>query len=464
MKKLQSPWTHQIKRSRELSSLNKNHKANVCIVGGGISGVVSAYYILKHTSHSVILLEAHQVAHGATGHNAGQLVGELERSVSSIVAEFGLPKTIDLLRSIDSAWGLLEEILHEANLDIPYSTFMGYNIFTTEKQIVDYLHDLALLHEGGLHNHKLLVSDAHISDLNIPEKLKQYTELVPHESILSLGETINPQYIAAYPLRKGCLNSALLTEKLVNFLIATYGSDRFSVYEETPVTNISLHNGSAKVTSNEYVVECDKVLLCTNGFENFTINDVNSNINMNFHKNLKGNIGYMFARTEKVGLKPSANAYFEKSFDEPRSPSHDISKDIVYGAEYVYATRRPYDLSDSQPKNLFCLGGRGLPVEDTSIYNKEHVYQESVLNEYVDFIQKNFSPTELDEDHQEFIWHGLMGYTANGLRLVGFEKRNPVLMYNLGCNGIGILPAIWGGLRISNLLNGEKTESLFDPK
>jgi hypothetical protein len=58
----------------------------------------------------------------------------------------------------------------------------------------------------------------------------------------------------------------------------------------------------------------------------------------------------------------------------------------------------------------------------------------------------------------------LMGYTANGLRLVGFEKRNSVLMYNLGCNGIGILPAIWGGLRISNLLNGEKSESLFDPK
>ena len=58
-----------------------------------------------------------------------------------------------------------------------------------------------------------------------------------------------------------------------------------------------------------------------------------------------------------------------------------------------------------------------------------------------------------------------MGYTPNGLRCIGPEPLNPVLMYNLGCNGVGILPSVYGGKKISQFLNNEDlTPSLFDPK
>ncbi len=139
----------------------------------------------------------------------------------------------------------------------------------------------------------------------------------------------------------------------------------------------------------------------------------------------------------------------------------------MYAHEYVYVTRRPYDLNSEQPKNLFCLGGKGLPIEDTSSYSKEHGYHTDIRTEYEKFMSNTFNPNPLDDTipHQEkFFWHGLMGYTADGIRLVGFEPTAHALMYNLGCNGIGIMPAIWGGKRIANLLNGDTTKSLFDPR
>ncbi|MDI9355183.1 MAG: hypothetical protein QM532_03265 [Cyanobium sp. MAG06] len=38
-------------------------------------------------------------------------------------------------------------------------------------------------------------------------------------------------------------------------------------------------------------------------------------------------------------------------------------------------------------------------------------------------------------------------------------------MYNLGCNGVGIMPSIYGGERIVKILNKETLEeSIFDPK
>lgn len=238
---LRSPWTSQLKRSRTLQTLTIDTETDICIVGGGIAGIVSAYYVLKYTNHRVVVLEAFEVGHGATGHNGGQLLAELERSIASMVNEYGLEKTITGLQSVESAWLLLEEILRDANLDLPYSTFIGHNFFTTKKQIENQLADLILAHQGGLHSRKMYISENHIDDLGLDNQYAPYYEVVPHESILSLGETVNDQYIAAYPLRKGCLNSAMLTEQLVSFLLETYGENRIRVYEHTSVSEMDLH-------------------------------------------------------------------------------------------------------------------------------------------------------------------------------------------------------------------------------
>jgi glycine/D-amino acid oxidase-like deaminating enzyme len=65
----------------------------------------------------------------------------------------------------------------------------------------------------------------------------------------------------------------------------------------------------------------------------------------------------------------------------------------------------------------------------------------------------------------DFVWHGLMAYTEGQIRVVGAEPRNPVLLCNLGCNGVGFLPSIHGGHRVARLLSGERlAPSLFDPR
>jgi len=59
----------------------------------------------------------------------------------------------------------------------------------------------------------------------------------------------------------------------------------------------------------------------------------------------------------------------------------------------------------------------------------------------------------------------VIGYTGNGLRLIGPETLNKNLLYNLGCNGIGILPSIFGGWKVSQFLGNKAAEkSIFDVK
>ena len=465
---LKSPWVHQLVRSRPVYTLETDLVADICIIGGGISGIMSAYQILKDTDRSVVIIDSHEVGHGATGHNAGQLVASLERSIESLVEEYGLEKTAELLLSIESGWGILEETMRDAGLDVPYSTFEGYNVYSTKKQIHDQLKDISLMYQAGLTPKKMYISQEHVAGLEIPSLYTQYYEVIPHTSILSLSQTIDPGYIAAYPHKKGCLNSAVLVEQLATYLVQTYTIDRCKFYEKTLVTQVQLDKDIAAVTvQSGKTIAANLVMLCTNGFENFTIHDVDNNVDHTFHKHVKGVVGYMLAQTEEIDQTPSAFMYCDAEYDTPNATSvaeHiDVKKDIAYAGDYIYTTRRPYDLGHQESKNLFCIGGKAEILEDSSVYQKSHAYNAHVKEEYEAFMAKTFDHKEPEPNHRQFIWHGLMGYTENGLRMVGFEKTNTLLMYNLGCNGVGLLPAIWSSKRIVALLKGDTTKSLFDP-
>jgi glycine/D-amino acid oxidase-like deaminating enzyme len=58
-----------------------------------------------------------------------------------------------------------------------------------------------------------------------------------------------------------------------------------------------------------------------------------------------------------------------------------------------------------------------------------------------------------------------MGYNHSGIRVVGPHPNHSNFLYNLGCNGVGFLPSIFGGHRVSRLLAGDRLEpSIFDPR
>ena len=84
-----SPWLRQVKRTRPVITLSEDANSDVAIVGGGISGVVTSYFLLCDTTSSVMLIEKGRVAHGATGHNGGQAVAAFERSLIELCEKFG---------------------------------------------------------------------------------------------------------------------------------------------------------------------------------------------------------------------------------------------------------------------------------------------------------------------------------------------------------------------------------------
>lgn len=449
---LRSPWLEQL-GERPPVFLTRDEVADIVVVGAGIAGVTTAYFLLKRTRKKILVIEADRVAHGATGHNAGQLVSYFERPFSDIANEFGLTLAAEGQKAVESAWELLEEIRKDLGLETPCQIFRGYAGCSDLPELLVHLRNNEKRAEAGLPTEMISVSDTFKARKEIPRSLKKFYNVIPHAELARLLQTKDPAYIAVLSGKKGVMNSAKFSEEVITKLLKRYPS-RLTLVEHAPVEVVKLYKRDAELVCGGRTVSARRVVLCTNGFERLKIeNHAGANIDVKFHHLVRGSVGYMAAFTEEPQMEPTAVSYL---------PSHLKESSAAYDSDpYYYLTRRPYGTSGET--SLVCVGGPESLMDDTNNYTREHPYPAEAKKMIDTFTRRTYAHAgrRLTYTH---LWHGLMGYTPNGIRCVGAEPCNSVLLYNLGCNGVGILPSIYGSFRMSQILRGEKMEpSIFDP-
>ncbi len=449
MLKNTSPWLRQLPE-RPRNRLSEDLETQVVIVGGGIAGVATAYHLLQGTQKNVVLLERHRLAHGATGHNAGQVVAHFERGLKNLAEKFGSELTIAGQKAIESAWDTLDAMYYDAKLDIPYYKCEGFSGFTSEAQTLLRLEHNHMRLEGGLEIESIYVSEDAPFVRKIPRHYVGLFSLVPAAKIQELLETDRTDFVSVHQYPKGVINSALFCERIISFLLERY-PDRFTLFEHAPVHKIILSETRAMLDVETHTVRAEHVVLCTNGFEDLHIIDKNGlAIDARYHYLVSGVTGYMSGYLEKLGKSPVAISYHTDPGTDPKNA-------------YYYLTRRPYEFEKGVHHNLISIGGPEFFLEDTTSYDREALYPEEHMRDIDTFVKRTYDTDPNKTIEYKFTWHGLMGYTRNGVRLVGPEPQNPILLYNLGCNGIGILPSIYGATKITRHVRGEHVErSLFD--
>lgn len=332
-----SPWIAHLGRTRALHAIKSDHATDIAIVGAGIAGVATAHFILTHTPFDVILVDSGKVAHGATGHNAGQLLTYFEKSFAEMVREFGLELAAHAVQSMEGAWSLMDRMIKEYDLQTPLYRFTGYAGIASEERILEHLNDNAWRKKAGIALEAMTIaSDASIA-AKIPTHYRGLYRMAPQADLLGKLQTTDPQYLALLTSERGIMNSARFTEEVVTAMLKKF-SERLTLSEDTPVRNITLSRDEIRLTTSRGIITAAQTILCTNGFEYVKIE--------NLH---------------------------------------------------------------------------GAPI-DTKFH-----------------------------------------HTVNGV--IGEEPCNTRLLYNVGCNGIGLLPSIFGGSRIAKLVAGEELPpSIFDPR
>ncbi|WP_116474603.1 NAD(P)/FAD-dependent oxidoreductase [Zobellella maritima] len=88
MEHVNSYYAASANRHAPYSQLTEAISCDVCVVGGGYTGLSTALF-LTEAGFDVVLLEAHRIGFGASGRNGGQLVNSYSRDIDVIESRYG---------------------------------------------------------------------------------------------------------------------------------------------------------------------------------------------------------------------------------------------------------------------------------------------------------------------------------------------------------------------------------------
>jgi glycine/D-amino acid oxidase-like deaminating enzyme len=444
-----SPWIAQLAADGPPRPLGSDATTDVVVVGAGIAGVATAFFVLRTGTGSVMLVERDRVARGATGRNAGQLTTYFERPLSDIADEFGRELAGDAQRGFEDAHDLLDMMVGEAGADVRLERFTGHMAMFNRHHLDVHLRCMLVREQAGLRPQACVVSEeAEFLD-ELPGELAGLYSVVPQARVRELLEVEDDRYRAVLSARAGCANGALLCQQVLGHLQRRY-KHRFVYADSTSVERVVVSEGRAVVYAGGHRVTAGHVVLCTNGFVDHVVEDAaGSPLRLAADQRITGRVAYMTAFVEGAPRPSAALSYIRNATIGGDNP-------------YVYVTRRRYDRA-ADTVTLTCMGGPEYPFH--GVYEREAPFPGHLLQAMDDDVRPFAQPARPPGLPYDFHWHGLMGYNDSGIRVIGAHSRHPRLLYNLGCNGVGFLPSIYGGHRIARLLAGDHLRaSVFDPR
>lgn len=133
---MKSYWIDSVKNDNiSFEKLNKNVDADVCIIGGGLTGLTTAYYLAK-TNLKVVLLERDKLCEKTTGNSTAKITSQHGLFYDYLIQSQGKEKAKQYLEANEQAIKNIEKIIQEENINCEFEKQDAY-VFARKEEEVD---------------------------------------------------------------------------------------------------------------------------------------------------------------------------------------------------------------------------------------------------------------------------------------------------------------------------------------
>lgn len=135
---MQSYWEEERKNHKEYERLENNINVSVCVIGGGLTGLSTAYYLSKNTSVAVI--ERDRICSHTSGCNTGKVTSQHGIFYKYLIDSQGKEYAKKYLEANEKAINDIEEIINREKIDCDFEREKAY-VFTKKETEIDKIKD-----------------------------------------------------------------------------------------------------------------------------------------------------------------------------------------------------------------------------------------------------------------------------------------------------------------------------------
>jgi glycine/D-amino acid oxidase-like deaminating enzyme len=232
-------WLETAGAYTECAPLAGSIRADVVIIGGGFTGLSTAYHVKKaHPGLRVILIESHVIGYGASGRNAGFAMTLFGLTLDVTRMLHGREKARQAHHYMERAVDYVGELVHEHDLNCDYERPGFLRAATTSGYVKRIQHEIELAHSLGIEGISWLSKE----------------ELDP--------EVCSPLYLGAWwEPRCALVNPARLAREMKR-VCEGFGVE---IYERTPVAEIQ-RGSTLRITTPAGDIETQRLVLATNAW------------------------------------------------------------------------------------------------------------------------------------------------------------------------------------------------------
>ena len=367
-----------------------DHSCDVCVIGGGFTGISTAYHIAKKYGGDVRLLEAGHFGFASSGRNAGFCcLPATKLSINQLIKIYGMDETKKFFASQIEGVDLLASLIADNNIECE-------KIGTGNLDVVHHPSSIEELKEWGndLQNH---------FGIN--------TRWIPKEEFDEVGHQSTEQFGAVFTEAGFAMNPMAFLNGFANATVDAgaqlHSHSRVKKWER---------NGKHKLITEEGSLTCDKVVVATNGYTDESLHPSFAN--------------------RMVPVLSNIIVTREMSEEEFKMQNYKTLNPICNSREILYYYRR-------MPSNRMLFGTRG----DTFGDDKSALKMRSMMTKQFQGVFPNWNNIDV-----EYYWRGTVVMNRDLVPAFGSLENDKSVFFSYGYHANGNNSTVYCGKKLAEMI------------
>ena len=367
-----------------------DHSCDVCVIGGGFTGISTAYHIAKKYGGDVRLLEAGHFGFASSGRNAGFCcLPSTKLSINQLIKRYGMDETKKFFASQIEGVDLLASLIADNNIECE-------KIGTGNLDVVHHPSSIEELKEWG-------------NDLQNHFGIK--TRWIPKEEFDEVGHQSTEQFGAVFTEAGFAMNPMAFLNGFANATVDAgaqlHSHSRVKKWER---------NGKHKLITEEGSLTCDKVVVATNGYTDESLHPSFAN--------------------RMVPVLSNIIVTREMSEDEFQMQNYKTLNPICNSREILYYYRR-------MPSNRMLFGTRG----DTFGDDKSALKMRSMMTKQFQGVFPNWNDIDV-----EYYWRGTVVMNRDLVPAFGSLENDKSVFFSYGYHANGNNSTVYCGKKLAEMI------------